>query len=98
MILLYTTKQSRKEVNDLHDSCVITPFDETNGNVALICKRFYALHLFREFGIKKSQSANTYEHHKNVYEHRKNVNQDSLLKIHADHLFRYFGISVSEDN
>ena len=97
MILLYKTKQSRKEVNDLHDSCVITPLDETNGNVALICKRFYALNLFRELGTKTSQSANN-EHRKNVYEHRKNVNQDSLLKIHADHLLRYFGISVSEDN
>ena len=57
----------------------------------LICKRFYALTLFKELGITKSQSTNTYEH-------RKNVNQDTLLEKHSDDLSRSFGDSVPEDN
>ena len=45
---------------------------------------------FKEVGITNSQLTNTYEY-------CKKINIDTLLK-HFHDLFRYFRISVSEDN
>lgn len=59
-------KSVKDTLKDLHERCVITPIDKTNGSVALICKNFYELTLFRELGIANSQSANTYEYCKNT--------------------------------
>ena len=59
--------------------------------MTLICKRFYALTLFRKLGTTFSQSTNTNEHYKNI-------NHYTLLKKHSDDFLRNFVISVSEDN
>ena len=37
--------------NDIHSQFVVTPIDKANGNVALICQRFYALVLIKERGL-----------------------------------------------
>lgn len=51
--------------------------------MALTCKKFNGLTLLRELGITNTQS----------YEHCKYMNYEN-----SDVLFRYLGISVSEDN
>lgn len=56
----YKINQSRKHWKIYR----IYTIDGTNGNAALICKRFYAFHLFRELRIHNSKSTNTYEHSK----------------------------------
>lgn len=50
--------------------------------MALTCKKFNGLTLLRELGITNTQS----------YEHCKYMNYEN-----SDVLFRYLGISVSED-
>ena len=40
---------------------VITPIDKATGNVAVICKHFYAMVLFKELGICDSHSTKTYK-------------------------------------
>ena len=87
---IWTLFTQWEELKDTRDKYVITPNDKANGNVALICKRFYALTLFRELGITNSQSTNTYEH-------CKNTNHGTLVKKYSDDLSKYFRISVSED-
>ena len=41
-------KSIQKALKHLCDKYVITPIDKANNNMAFICKRFYALTLFRE--------------------------------------------------
>ena len=38
-------------LEQLHSDYMITPIDKATGNVAIICKRFYAMVLFKELGI-----------------------------------------------
>ena len=47
--------------------------NKANGNVVFICKKFYALALFRELGMTNLQSTN-------LYEHSKNINDDTFIK------------------
>ena len=50
----------RKALKDLHANFVITPIDKATGNVAIICKRFYAMVLVNELGIN-AISSETYK-------------------------------------
>ena len=47
-------KSVNNALKDFHDRCIITPIANANSNVALIRKRFYALTLFKEFGVMNS--------------------------------------------
>ena len=48
-------------LDSLHKDFVITPIDKANGNVAVICKRFYADILFKELGLGVNYVNPTYE-------------------------------------
>ena len=48
-------------LQQLHSDYVIAPIDKATGNVAVICKRFYAMVLFKELGICDSHSTKTYK-------------------------------------
>ena len=43
----------------LHEQYVIPPIDQASGNVAIICKRFYAQVLIKELGLDKPNAAST---------------------------------------
>ena len=38
-------------LNDIHNHSVATPIHKSNGNVAFMCQRFYALVLTKELGL-----------------------------------------------
>ena len=55
---LYTNKHRqclsspdvKNALDKIHKDFVVVPIDKTTGNIALICKRFYASVITREFG------------------------------------------------
>ena len=79
----------RKYLSELHSQYVIAPIDKATGNVALICKRFYADVLVKELGLKGDKS-NTYELVKK--------NSSSVIKTNKKDLYNKFGIDVSGIN
>ena len=50
----------KEDLNKIHEQYVLTPIDKAGGNIAIICKRFYAKILIKELGINNS-AENTYE-------------------------------------
>ena len=53
-------KKSRTELSRLQRDFVITPIDKATGNVAFICKRFYATVLLEKLGLNKQNLNPTY--------------------------------------
>ena len=47
-------------IKEFEAKYVIAPIDKTANNVAIICQRFYAEVLFKEHGLKNSNSSNIY--------------------------------------
>ena len=56
---VFQNYSSKKCIKELHDRFVIAPIDKATGNVAFICKRFYASVLVNELGLA-GQSSGTY--------------------------------------
>ena len=50
----------KSELKKLHDRDVICPIDKAANNVAVICKKFYALVLMKELGLISNNNNNTY--------------------------------------
>ena len=48
----------KSALKELHKHFVITPIDKASGNVALICKRFYAQVIIKELGLNSPNIAN----------------------------------------
>ena len=81
--------ECRNYLSELHDRYVIAPIDKATGNVALICKRFYADVLVKELGIGGNKSA-TYEVVKRKC--------DSVVKENKKDLKSKYNIEVSAVN
>lgn len=52
--------QVRNNLKRLQDKFVIVPIDKASGNVAFICKRFYARVIFEELGLNQVDGSETY--------------------------------------
>ena len=77
-------------LQQLHSNYVIAPIDKATGNVAVICKRFYAMVLFKELGITNSSTTKTYKKFKTSIKTVVN-NQKKILK-------NKFNLDVSAEN
>ena len=73
----------------LHSQYVIAPIDKATGNVALICKRFYAEVLIKELGLYGSGSE-TYT--------QITRNEQSIVDLHKHDLKTNHNIDVSDEN
>ena len=47
-------------LDNIHKDFVVVPIDKATGNIALVCKRFYASVITRELGLNKNSSTDTY--------------------------------------
>ena len=47
-------------LSELQSKYVITPIDKANGNIAFICKRYYALTIVKELGLDSDTGSPTY--------------------------------------
>ena len=77
-------------LQQLHSNYVIAPIDKASGNVAVICKRFYAMVLFKELGICNSGTTKTYKKFRTSIKTIIN-NQKNVLK-------NKFNLDVSTEN
>ena len=82
-----------QHLKHLHNNYVITPIDKASGNVAIICKRFYAQVLIKELGIEKQNSTNAGNTYLQI-----NKNPDNIINNHANVLKKKFNISIDNDN
>ena len=75
----------------LHENFVITPIDKATGNVAIICKRFYAEVLIKELGLGSSSTkGSTYL--------KTTKSSDTIVRNHSTFLKRNFNINISDKN
>ena len=53
----------KNSLEELHQKFIVTPIGKANGNVAVICKRFYFLTLMKELGLRGNHKSTpkTYE-------------------------------------
>ena len=83
-------RESKRNLADLHRNYVITPIDKATGNVAFICKRFYALVLIKELGLCPNMSNDTYKGvigkttEQIVTNHKKDLNGQFKLELDSD--------------
>ena len=48
-------------LDNIHKDFVVVPIDKPTGNIALVCKRFYAYVISRELGLNNNSSTDTYK-------------------------------------
>ena len=66
---LYTNKHMdclsspdvKNALDNIHKDFVVVPIDKATGNIALVCKRFYASVITRELGLNNNSSTDTYK-------------------------------------
>ena len=66
---LYTNKHMdylsspdvKNALDNIHKGFVVVPIDKATGNIALVCKRFYASVITRELGLNNNSSTDTYK-------------------------------------
>ena len=51
----------KKALDNIHEDFVVVPIDKATGNIALVCIRFYASVITREFGLNNNSSLDTYK-------------------------------------
>ena len=73
----------------LHKNFVLAPIDKASGNVAVICKRFYAEVLVKELGLE-GPTSDTYE--------LVQKNKGDIVESHVKHLKQKFDLDVSNEN
>ena len=88
-----STKEMTSALKNLHDKFVICPIDKAAGNVAVICKKFYAIILMKELGLIDNTLSSTYVTvnektaeeiiNKNVSDLKRKFN---INKVDKDHL------------
>ena len=71
----------KETLNELHEKYVITPVDKASGNVAIICKRFYAQVLLEELNINATNE--------NTYEKVTNKTEEQIIKTHITNLKKF---------
>ena len=47
-------------LDNIHKDFVVVPIDKAIGNIALVCKRFYASVITRELGLNKNSCTDAY--------------------------------------
>ena len=47
-------------LDNIHKDFVVVPIDKVTGDIALVCKRFYASVITRELGLNNNSSTYTY--------------------------------------
>ena len=52
----------KNSLKELHERCIVTPSDKVNGNIAVICKIFFALKLMKELRLRGNH-ASTHKTH-----------------------------------
>ena len=80
-------------MKQLQDRFVICPIDKATGNIALVCKRFYALVLANELGLTNNDINNVDNTYQVV-----NFNSTEVIDKHIVDLKRIFNISSTEVN
>ena len=48
-------------IDNIHKDFIVVPIDKAAGNIALVCKRFYASVITRELGLNNNLSTDTYK-------------------------------------
>lgn len=79
-----------RSLDELHRRFVIVPIDKASGNVAFVCKRFYAQVLVKELGLDGLTGNRTYE--------KVNHSVDHFIKADCSNLLKEFNIPVTEDS
>ena len=51
----------KKALDNIHKDFVVVPVDKATGNIALVCKRFYASVVTRELELNNNSSTDTYK-------------------------------------
>jgi glutamate formiminotransferase len=83
-------------LKNLKNKYIITPIDKATGNVAFICKRYYAKVLISELGLNDI-SIPVPEVQK-TYVKVNNMTKDQILNEHKSDLKRLFGLEIKDDN
>ena len=80
----------RNSLKELHEKFVIVPIDKAAGNVAFICKRFYAKVILDELGLSQEGGSSTYTE----------ADEDcrTIINKHNNFLRDKFGFINPEDN
>ena len=71
----------KNDLEELHQNFVVAPIDKATGNIAFICKRFYASVIVEELGLRDASSSSTY---KNITNKTSREVIDKHLKFLAD--------------
>ena len=90
--LLCQDQTAMQHLKDLHNHYVITPIDKASGNVAIICKRFYARVLIKELELDKPNGAV-----KNTYL-KASKTSDNIINNHKTFLKNKFNITIDDNN
>ena len=83
----------KKALKDLHNNYVITPIDKASGNVAFICKRFYAKILIDELGLDRSPS----DCRPGTYRDLPHLNSDEVVAKQKKEIKKLFKIDICKD-
>ena len=51
----------KNTIDNIHKNSVVVPIDKATGNIALVCKNFYASVITRELGLNSNSSTDTYK-------------------------------------
>jgi len=84
---------SKKCLNNLQRQYVITPIDKATGNMAFICKRFYAKILVEELGFGRNESLEEDGTYVSIQD-----SKEDIVNRHTAELKSKFGIDVGIDN
>ena len=84
-------RECLNSLKDLKERFVITPIDKASGNVAFICKRFYAEVLIKELGLDALSKSETYENIKRMTSNR-------IVQKQTQELKTKFNLKVPDDS
>ena len=56
-----SSQDVQSSLDNIHKYFVVVPIDKATGNIALVCKRFYASVITRELGLNNNSSTDTYK-------------------------------------
>ena len=82
----------KSELEKIHENYVVVPIDKASGNIALVCKRFYASVIVNELGLDKNNLSDTYK----VVS---NSSEDVIIENNIKDLKSKFGIkNIDNEN
>ena len=75
----------RAALENVHKDFVVVPIDKATGNIALICKRFYASVIAKELGLGNNNTTDTYNS-------INNSSTDTIINSNINDLKAKFGM------